>query len=84
MFGLVSTAVTRHHDHSNFYKGKHLMGWLTVSEVESIIIMVGHGGLWADMVLEVCLTRCGLSIYETSKPASILTYFIQQDHTDSS
>jgi hypothetical protein len=27
-------AVKRHHVHSNFYKGKHLIGgWLTVSEV---------------------------------------------------
>ena len=25
----VSIAVKRHHDHSNSYKGKHLIGWLT-------------------------------------------------------
>ena len=28
------------------------MGWLTVSEVQSTLIMVGHGGIQADMVLE--------------------------------
>jgi hypothetical protein len=34
-------AVKRHHDQSNSYKEKHLTGgWLTVSEVQSIIIMV--------------------------------------------
>ena len=42
----------RHHDHSNSYKGKHLTGWLVISEVYSIIIMGGHGGMQADMVLE--------------------------------
>ena len=28
------------------------MGWLTVLEIWSIIIMVGHGYVQADMVLE--------------------------------
>jgi hypothetical protein len=38
-----STAVKRYHDHSNSYKGKHLIwDWLTVSEVQPIIIMVGN------------------------------------------
>ena len=36
----VCIAVKRHHDHGNSYKGKHLME-VTVSEVQSIIIMVG-------------------------------------------
>ena len=26
--------------------------WLTVSEVQSIVIMVGHGGMQADMELD--------------------------------
>ena len=29
------------------------MGWVTVLEVWSIIIVVGHGGLQADMMLEL-------------------------------
>ena len=33
-------------------KEKHLIGWLTFSEVLSIIIMVQHGGIQADIVLE--------------------------------
>ena len=32
-------------------KERHLMEWLTVSEVQSII-MEGHGSMQADMVLE--------------------------------
>ena len=27
-------------------------GWLTISEVQSVIIMAGHGSMQADMVLE--------------------------------
>ena len=42
----------RHHDHGNSYKGKHLIGVAYSSEVWSTIIMVGHGGMQADMVLE--------------------------------
>ena len=39
----VSFAVKRYHYHSNSYKGKHLVGGslLTVSEVQSVIIIVG-------------------------------------------
>ncbi|KAL6084023.1 hypothetical protein STEG23_029938 [Scotinomys teguina] len=49
----VSITVKRHHDHSNSYKEKTFhWGWLTVSEVESIIIRAEHGGMQADMVLE--------------------------------
>lgn len=37
-----SIAVTRHQDRGNFDKGNHLIGgYLTVSEVSSVIIMVG-------------------------------------------
>lgn len=46
----VSIGVKRQHDHSNSHKGKHLTGWLT--EVQSIIIIVGHGGRQADKMLE--------------------------------
>ena len=49
---LAVLSLRRHHAHGNSYKGKHLMEWLTVSEVQSIIIMVGHDGMQADMVLE--------------------------------
>ena len=48
----VSVSVKRHHDHCNSYKGKHLIGVAYISEVESIITMVGHGSVQADMVLE--------------------------------
>ena len=48
----VSIAVKRHHDHSTSFKGKRLVGWLIFSVVECIIIMVGHGGVQTDKVLE--------------------------------
>ena len=53
MSQLVSIAVKRHCDHGNSYKGKHLivMGAYS-SEAQSIIIMVGHGGMLADILLE--------------------------------
>ena len=53
-FALISVfvAVKRHCDYSNSYKGKHLIGQLTFPEIQSIIIMVGHSTLMADMVLE--------------------------------
>jgi hypothetical protein len=41
----------RYHHQGNSYKRK--WGWLTVSEVQFIIIMVGkHGSIQADLVLE--------------------------------
>lgn len=42
-----------HHDHGNSYNGKHLSGWFTISEVQPIIVMVGHGSIQADKVLEL-------------------------------
>ena len=33
ILGGVFIAVKRHHDHKNFYKGKHVIGWLAISEV---------------------------------------------------
>ena len=48
----VSIAVQRHHNHSSSYKGKHLLGWLTFSEVHSIVIMMRQSGMQAGMVLE--------------------------------
>ena len=49
----VSIAVKRNHGHGNSYKGKHLIVvGLIVSEIQSIIIMVGHGSMQVDMVLE--------------------------------
>lgn len=38
----VSVAVKRHHDHSNSYKGKLLIGVAYSSEVQSIINVVGN------------------------------------------
>ena len=61
------------------------------SEVQSII-MVGHGGIQADVVLKkelrtlhldprqqevVWNTRCGMSVYEVSKPIPAVTHFPQ-------
>jgi hypothetical protein len=34
----ISLAVKRHHDHSNFYKERHLIG----SSQQSIIVIVGN------------------------------------------
>ena len=42
----------RHQDHGDSYKGKHVIGVVTVSVVWSIIIMVGHGSMDTDRVLE--------------------------------
>ena len=39
----LSIAVKRHPDHSNSYKGKHLIGCLIVSVDKSITIMARHG-----------------------------------------
>ena len=47
----VSITVKRHYDHGNSYKGKHLLGFSTVSEIYFIIFMIGHGDMQADMVL---------------------------------
>ena len=45
--------VKRHHDHGNSCKGKNIsLGWLTISQVQSIIIMVRYGSVQEDMVLE--------------------------------
>ena len=41
-----------HHDYGDSYKGKHLIVVAYSSEVQSIVIVVGHGGVQADMVLE--------------------------------
>lgn len=46
----VSSATKRHYDHS-FFKGKHLIGWLTVSEICFIIITAGCVSVQADMEL---------------------------------
>ena len=48
----VSIAMKRCQDHGNTYKGETFDWWLTLSEVQSIIIMAGHGSKQADMVLE--------------------------------
>ena len=46
-------AVERHHDHGNSYNRKHLIELVAYSsEVQSIITMVGHSSVQADMVLE--------------------------------
>ena len=37
----ISIAEKRHHDQGNTYKGQHLIGLPSGSEVQSIIIMVG-------------------------------------------
>lgn len=49
----VAIAMKTHHDRGYSYKGKHLIGTgLQFREVQSIIIMVGHGSEQADVVLE--------------------------------
>lgn len=77
-------------------KEKHLIVLLIFSEVQSVIIVVRHGGVQTDVVLEmelrsyiltwrqqkvVCLTGCGMNIYETSELASAVTHVLQQGHT---
>lgn len=42
----------RHHNHINGFKGIHLIGMTYSSEFQSFIIVVGHGGLPTDVVLE--------------------------------
>jgi hypothetical protein len=41
VFVMYSTAMKRHHDHGNSYNKQFNWGWLTGSEVQSIIIMAG-------------------------------------------
>ena len=67
----------------------------TVSEVQSLVIMVGYCSIQADVVLERQLRVlhivqatgsglshwCGFSIYETSKPYTTVTHFFQQGHS---
>ena len=48
----VSIAVKRHHDNSNSSERKHLIG-VTCLQVQSIIIMMGHDSVQADVVLEL-------------------------------
>jgi hypothetical protein len=46
----------RHHDQDNSYKGNISLGWLTVSEVQSIIIKGGgrkHDSIQAGMMKEL-------------------------------
>ena len=49
------------------------MGWLTVSEAQSIIIMAGHGGMQADMVLEKDLRVLHLDPQATGSKLSVST-----------
>jgi hypothetical protein len=48
----VSFAVKRHHDHSNSNKGKQIIGAGLQFRGSVIIIMVRHGCMQADTVLE--------------------------------
>ena len=49
----VSIAVKRHHDHGNFYNGKHLTGaGLQLRGLGHHRHGGKHGGIQADMVLE--------------------------------
>ena len=48
----ISIVVKRHYDHSNSYKEKYLIEVAYSSEVQSIIIMAGHGNVQVDMALE--------------------------------
>ena len=48
----VSVTVKRHHGQGNSYKRKHFIVVAYSSEFQSIIIMVGHGDVQANMVLE--------------------------------
>ena len=52
VFVRISIAVKKHHDQDNSDNIKHLIEWLTVSEVQSLIIMVGHCSVRANMVPE--------------------------------
>ena len=53
MVSLGSIAVKRHHDHSNSYKGKHLIGpGLQVQSLVHCHHGGKHGGMQADLVLE--------------------------------
>jgi hypothetical protein len=89
--------VKRHHDHGNSYKGQHLIwGWLTVSEVQSMIVMTGSmvacRQMWCWRSQEFfflthrqqgeteCHAGYSLSIYD-SKPTPIVTHFVQLSHT---
>ena len=49
------------------------MGWLTVSEVQFIIIMVGHGSVQADIVLEKELRVPHLDLQATEQKESLYT-----------
>lgn len=53
-----SVVVMRHHDQGNSYKDKHIIrGWLTPSEVQSIIIRHGsiQGGVVQEELRDLCL-----------------------------
>ena len=83
----ISIAVKKHHDHSNSYKGKLLIG-VAHLQFRSWVHWGKQGSIQTDMVLEKelrvltsWLTGNSLSIYETSKPASAVTHFLQQGHT---
>ena len=48
----VSIAVKRYHGHGNSFEGNHLFVVAYSSEVQSIIIAVGHGNMQADILQE--------------------------------
>lgn len=88
---MVSTAVKKHHDSSNSYKGKHLNGWLIYLEFGPLSSW-GHSNMKTDMVLEKELrvekelyldhigNRKWSETYETSKSTPTGTHFLQQRH----
>ena len=48
----ISISVSRHHDRINSHIGKLLSGASLQFRVQSIIIMVGHGSMQADVMLK--------------------------------
>ena len=75
----VSITVKRHHGHGNSYQGKYLPGWLKVSDVGpiSIITMLGHSGLLADLVLE---TELRVLILDLQEIGSELRHWMWLEH----
>ena len=55
----VSIAVKRNHDHGNSYEGKHLTV-VAGLQFRGSVIMVGHGSVQADTVLEKELPYVGM------------------------
>jgi hypothetical protein len=83
VLGRISIPVKRHRDQVNSYKGEHIWGWLTLSEVQSIIIVAGSVAPVELRVLHLVpkANRRSLVSRQLRGSPPTMTHFLQRGHT---